>query len=90
MADLELTSSIQIKGNVYRSFIVRSHYWELSANININSLVKAFLLEGVKCINCQFNLSRSLIKNGLKCYREARLKDENLIINCRMFKRIKE
>lgn len=87
MADLELTSSIQVKNNIFDSYLIFPIQGVLTGVIVINFLIKGLLLKEVKCINCRLNRNTIKIKHNPKCFRFARLKDENFITNCSMFKK---
>jgi hypothetical protein len=89
MADLELTSSIHIENNVLDSYLIFPLDGVLTGVIRIVSKFKGGFLKEAKCINCKFNNEKIKIKYSPRCFRNARLKDENFITNCLMFKRIK-
>lgn len=90
MADLILSSTSELQSNILLSYLTISTDHALSSSVLINSNFKSKLLREVKCINCQFNSGKSSVKNGPKCFRLARFQNENLNIDCIMYKKIKD
>lgn len=85
----QLTSNSSFESYI-ESYLTISSDEILSSSSIINSFSICKLTIEIKCFNCKFNSGKSLVKNGPKCFRLARSKNEHTVNDCSMYKKMKD
>jgi hypothetical protein len=85
----ELSTTINVESNI-ESYISLLNDEILESSIFVISKSKCLLLREVKCYNCKLNSGKALVKNGPKCFRFARFKNEHIPNDCFMYKKLED